>query len=174
MATVQQQFRSSIASSKPGSLEPGQLAYNLEDSFGYLGNGGNSKVLRDGTIHQPAPLPGKGWLEFPLKVSDITALQEGAFVPAPSSLINPPAPPSNGQVLAWNDTANGGGGAYVPTTPDDGGATVLGELLNVSVPPVSVAATQQGGFLLRDTGVADESSAGAYKVSPSIDSGSYS
>ena len=250
MAIVQQQLRNTSAGSKPGDLEPGQLAYNLADSLGYIGNGSNSKTLASGGTSTPAPAAGKGWLEFPLKVSDITALQAGSFIPDPSSLVGPPAAPSNGQVLSWDSTADGGGGAYVPITPgsisvysianDDtnigtsgttssdlnaglvaagsitgagdlntgdscivtdsgnpdtssnvspgsytwdgsgwlkapsgGGASLLGDLLNVSVPPTSVAAADQGGFFVRDTSVASETATGAYKVSTLIDSGSF-
>ena len=250
MAIVQQQLRNTSAASKPGDLEPGQLAYNLADTVGFLGNGSNAKTLMDGSTSTPAPTVGKGWIEFPLKASDVAALIEGNFIPNPDTLISPPAAPSTGQVLTWDTGADGGAGAYVPKTPgsvsvysianDDpnigtsgvttadlntgliaagsitapgdlntgdscvvtdsgnpdtsaqvgpgsytwdgsqwlkapsgGGASLLGELLNVSTPPTVVGGANQGGFFVRDTSVAGETATGAYKISTAIDSGSY-
>lgn len=113
MAIIQQQLRSTSASGKPGDLEPGQLAYNLQDSRGFLGNGSSSKTLIDGS--STPSNANKGWIEFPLKVADITALQEGVFLPDPASFANSVSP-TPGQVLAWDASANGTGG-YVPVTP---------------------------------------------------------
>ena len=115
MTIIQQQLRNSSASVQPGDLEPGQLAYNLADSLGYIGNGGDDKIDVEGSTVLPAPAAGKGWLEFPLKVSTIAAGL--SFVPDPSGLTPPAAVPIDGQMLAWDSTANGGTGAYVPTTP---------------------------------------------------------
>ena len=250
MAIVQQQLRNTSAASKPGDLEPGQLAYNLADSLGFLGNGSNAKTLMDGSTSTPAPTVGKGWIEFPLKASDVASLIAGDFIPNPDTLISPPAAPSSGQVLTWDSAADGGSGAYVPKTPgsvhvysianDDtnigtagtttadlntgliaagsisapgdlmtgdscvvtdsgnpdtssavgpgsyvwdgtgwlksptgGGATLLGELLNVSTPPTTVAATNQGGFFVRDTSVTSDTATGAYKFTTIIDCGEY-
>lgn len=247
MAIIQQQLRSTSASGKPGDLEPGQLAYNLTDSKGYLGNGSSSKTLIDGST--TVATANKGWIEFPLKVADITALQEGVFLPDPGSFAGSVSP-TPGQVLTWDATADGGTGGYVPVTPgsisvytianDDsnigtsgtttadlnagliakggitaasdlnsgdscivtdsgnadtstgvppgsytwdgtawllapsgGGATLLSELLNVSVPLTTVDGEKQGGFLVRDLTVSGETSPGAYKVVTSIDSGGY-
>ncbi len=117
MAIVQQQLRNSTAAAKPGDLEPGQLAYNLADSLGYIGNGTNIKVDIGGGTVAPAPTAGKGWLEFPLKIGDIASGLDGQFVPDPSSLAPPAGAPTPGQVLTWDPTADGGSGAYVPATP---------------------------------------------------------
>jgi hypothetical protein len=226
------------------------LAYNLADTVGFLGNGSNSKTLINGSTSTPAPTNGKGWIEFPLKASDVAALIEGDFIPNPTTLISPPAAPSSGQVLTWDIGANGGAGAYIPKTPGSisvysiandnsnigssgttssdlnagliadgiitgtsdlntgdscvvtdsgnpdtspqvgpgsytwngtiwlksptgGGATLLGELLNVSTPPTVVGGVNQGGFFVRDTSVTGETATGAYKISTAIDSGSY-
>lgn len=250
MAIVQQQLRNSSAAAKPGDLEPGQLAYNLADSLGYIGNGSNTKTLVDGSTSAPSPTAGKGWLEFPLKISTIAAGLDGTFIPDPGTLTPPAGPPTSGQVLAWDPAADGGSGAYVPTTPgsvsvysisnDDanigtggttttdlnagliangditgvgdlnsgdscivtdsgnpdtspnvgpgsytwdgaswllapsgGGANLLGELTNVTVTPQAVLGTNQAGYLVRDTSVASETAAGAYKISTGIDSGTY-
>ena len=117
MAIVQQQLRNTTAASKPGDLEPGQLAYNLADHLGYIGNGSNAKTLVDGSAGAPAPTAGKGWLEFPLKISTIATSLDGTFVPEPGTLTPPAAAPTNGQVLTWDATADGGTGGYVPSTP---------------------------------------------------------
>ena len=250
MAIVQQQLRNSTASAKPGDLEPGQLAFNLADSLGYIGNGSNGKTDIAGVVVTPAPTAGKGWLEFPLKAGDIATLLSGNFVTNPSTLTPPVFPPTNGQVLSWSATANGGTGAYVPVTPGSisvyslpnnnggigtggpatadlnagliaageitssadlnsgdsciitdsgsadtstnvptgsytwdgsvwllspsgGGANLLGDLTNVNISPVAVAGSGQSGVLVRDTTVAAETGTGAYKVTTTIDAGTY-
>ena len=173
MAIVQQQLRSGSSGSVPGDLEPGQLAYNLNDAVGFLGNGGNTKTLKDGSIATPAPTAGKGWIEFALKADDISQLIAGDFIPNPSTLASPPPDPTDGQVLTWDPTADAGSGAYIPKDPTGGGATVLGDLDNVSTPPTTVLGSNQGGFFVRDISVASEGATGAYKISTLIDSGTY-
>ena len=136
MAIIQQQLRNSTASAKPGDLEPGQLAFNLADSLGYIGNGSTSKIDIAGGVVLPTPTAGKGWLEFPLKADQITTLLASNFVVNPSTLAPAVGAPTNGQVLTWLGTANGGAGAYVPVTPgaisvysipnNDGGITTGG------------------------------------------------
>lgn len=120
MAFVLQQLRNSGAGTKPGDLEPGQLAFNLSDSKGYLGNGTNAKTLVDGSSASPAPTVGKGWLEFSLKAADIAAVLTAGATPSTvkdSRTFAVPIVPSAGQILAWDATANGGAGGYVPKTP---------------------------------------------------------
>lgn len=250
MSVLQQQLRSTSAAAKPGDLEPGQLAYNLADSLGYLGNGTNTRTDVTGSAVLPAPTPGKGWVEFPLRISTIADGLKANFLPAPSALTPPASAPTAGQVLTWDATANGGTGAYIPKTPGTvavysianndanigtagtttsdlnagliatgritaagdlhagdscivtdsgspdtsthvkpgtyiwdgsawlasgggGGAQVLGDLANVNITPTTVAAANQAGILVRDSSVAGETSAGAYKLSNRIDSGTY-
>ena len=250
MAIVQQQLRNSTASAQPGDLEPGQLAFNLADSLGYIGNGSNGKINIAGGVVTPAPTAGKGWLEFPLKAGDIGNLLKGTFVTNPSTLTPPVGAPSNGQVLTWSATANSNAGAYVPVTPGStsvyslanndggigtggpatadvnagliaageitsstdlnsgdsciitdsgnadtsanvppgsytwdgsiwlmspsgGGANLLADLTNVNVTPVAVVATGQAGVLVRDTTVVAENATGAYKVTTTLDAGTY-
>jgi hypothetical protein len=250
MAILQQQLRNSTAAAKPGDLEPGQLAYNLADSLGYIGNGGNQKTLVDGSTGAPAPTAGKGWIEFALKVADIATVLDGTFIPDPGTFTGPPPAPTNGQVLTWDSTADGGAGGYVPATPgspavysipnDDanigtggpltadlnagligigaitsagdlntgdscivtdsgnpdtsanvppgsytwdgtvwilspsgGGANILSDLANVNTTPTAVTGANQAGLLVRDTTVVTETAAGAYKITTSVDSGTY-
>ena len=249
MTVRQQQLRSTSAAAKPGDLEPGQLAYNLADSLGYLGNGTDTKTDIGGSPVLPAPSVGKGWIEFPLRISTIANGLDGSFVPDPSALNPPASAPTSGQVLTWDPAADGGTGAYVPQTPgaiavysianDDanigtggttttdlnagliangditgvgdlnagdscivtdsgnpdtspnvspgsyiwdgaawlasggGGANVLGDLANVNTTPTAVGGANQTGFMVRDSSVVGETSPGAYKVSTTIDSGTY-
>lgn len=49
----------------------------------------------------------------------------------------------------------------------------LDGLVNVTTAVATVSAASQGGFLVRDNSVADESTAGAYKVTETIDCGEY-
>ena len=253
MAVVFQQLRSSSANTPPGDLEPGQLAFNLADSKGYIGNGTNAKTKADGSAGTPSPTAGKGWLEFNLKASDIAALLTGGSTPSlvsDSRSFTAPVTPTAGQVLTWNAAANGGAGGYVPATPGStavyslannaaslnsggsltadmiagliagttvtaktdlhagdavivtdsgsadasanvgpgsylydgtsflkqpggGGASNLGDLLNVNTATSAVSSTNQVGFLVRDGSVATETDPGAYKVTTSIDAGTY-
>ena len=254
MAAVFQQLRSSSANTPPGDLEPGQLAFNLADSKGYIGNGTNAKTKADGSAGTPSPTAGKGWIEFNLKASDIAALLTGGATPSlvsDSRSFTAPVVPTAGQVLTWNVTANGGAGGYVPATPGKtavysvandlaslnsggsltadmvagliagtavtaktdlhagdavivtdsgnkdasanigpgsylydgtnflkqpgggGGASNLGDLLNVNTATSAVSSTNQVGFLVRDGSVGTETSPGAYKVTTSIDAGTY-
>ena len=254
MAVVFQQLRSSSANTPPSDLEPGQLAFNLADSKGYIGNGTNIKTKADGSAGTPSPTAGKGWIEFNLKASDVAALLTGGATPAAiadSRSFTAPAVPTAGQVLTWNAAANGGAGGYVPSTPGKtavysvandlaalnsgggnltadmvagliagttvtaktdfhagdvaiitdsthadastnvgpgayiydgtnflkepggGGASNLGDLLNVNTAASAVTGTNQAGFLVRDASVATETSPGAYKVTTALDAGTY-
>ena len=254
MAAVFQQLRSSSANTPPGDLEPGQLAFNLADSKGYIGNGTNAKTKADGSAGTPSPTAGKGWIEFNLKASDIAALLTGGSTPSvvsDSRSFAAPVVPTAGQVLTWNAAANGGAGGYVPATPGStavyslanntaslnsggsltadmvagliagttvtakadlhagdavivtasgnadasanigpgsylydgtsflkqpgggGGASNLGDLLNVNTATSAVSGTNQVGFLVRDGSVGTETDPGAYKVTTSIDAGTY-
>ena len=254
MAAVFQQLRSSSANTPPGDLEPGQLAFNLADSKGYIGNGTNAKTKADGSAGTPSPTAGKGWIEFNLKASDIAALLTSGATPSlvpDSRSFTAPVTPTAGQVLTWNATANGGAGGYVPVTPgatavyslandlaalnsgggnttadlvagliagttvtvktdlhagdtvvvtdsknadasanvapgsyiydgtnfvalpSGGGASNLGDLLNVNTAASAVTGANQTGFLVRDSSVATETSPGAYKITTAIDAGTY-
>jgi hypothetical protein len=254
MALTFQQLRNSGAGVKPGDLEPGQLAFNLSDSKGYLGNGTNAKTLADGSTGSPAPTAGKGWLEFSLKAGDIADLLTKGAAPAvvkDSRAFGTAKTPSAGQVLTWDAAADGGAGGYVPTTPgttavysvannsaalnassgsttgdlvagliagtsitakgdlhagdiaivtdsgsadasssvgpgtyiydgtsfhkgpSGGGASNLGDLLNVNTAAGTVAAANQNGLIVRDGSVATETNAGAYKLITVIDCGTY-
>lgn len=120
MSVVFQQLRNSGAGVRPGDLEPGQLAFNLSDSKGYLGNGTNAKTLADGSAGTPVPTAGKGWIEFNLKVADTAALLTAGTTPlvvADSRSFATPVTPTAGQTLTYDAAANGGKGGYVPKTP---------------------------------------------------------
>lgn len=254
MAVVFQQLRSSSANTPPGDLEPGQLAFNLADSKGYIGNGTNTKTKADGSAGTPGPTAGKGWIEFSLKATDIAALLAGGATPSlvsDSRSFAAPVTPTAGQFLSWSAAANGGAGGYIPVTPgktavysvandlaalnsgggsatadlvaglisgttvtaktdlhagdtvvitdsgntdastnvapgsyiydgtnfvalpSGGGAANLGDLLNVNTATSAVAGTNQAGFLVRDSSVGTETSAGAYKVTTALDAGTY-
>lgn len=254
MALTFQQLRNSGAGVKPGDLEPGQLAFNLSDSKGYLGNGTNAKTLADGSAGTPVPTAGKGWIEFSLKAGDISDLLTKGTTPAvlkDSRSFATAKTPTAGQVLTWDAAADGGAGGYVPTTPgktavysvansaaalnassgsttgdlvagliagttitakgdlhagdiaivtdsgsadassnvgpgtyiydgttfhlepSGGGASNLGDLLNVNTAAATVTAANQNGLLMRDGAVATETSAGAYKLITAIDCGTY-
>ena len=253
MAVVFQQLRSSSANTPPGDLEPGQLAFNLADSKGYIGNGTNANTKADGSAGTPAPTAGKGWIEFNLKASDIAARLTGGATPSlvsDSRSFAAPVVPTAGQILTWNAAANGGAGGYVPSTPgktavysvandlaalnsggtltadvvagliagttvtaktdlhagdvaiitdstradastnvgpgayiydgpnflkqpNGGGASNLGDMLNVNTAASAVTGANQAGFLVRDSSVATETSAGAYKVTTALDAGTY-
>ena len=253
MTVVFQQLRSSSANTPPGDLEPGQLAFNLADSKGYIGNGTNIKTKADGSAGTPGPTAGKGWIEFSLKASDITALMAGGATPSlvsDSRSFTAPVVPTAGQILTWNTAANGGAGGYIPATPgktavysiandlaalnsggnltadmvaglvagttvtaktdlhagdvaiitdstradastnvgpgayiydgtnflkqpSGGGASNLGDLLNVNTATSAVSGANQAGFLVRDGSVGTETDPGAYKVTTALDAGTY-
>ena len=114
MAFTLQQLRSSSAGTKPGDLEAGQLAFNLADSKGYLGNGTSLKTAADGST--TAANAGKGWIEFDLKATNIASLISSQFLTNPATW-TVPAVASAGQVLTWDAAANSGAGGYTPKTP---------------------------------------------------------
>jgi len=76
-------------------------------------------------------------------------------------------------------STNVGPGSYIydgtnfVALPSGGGASNLGDLLNVNITPTAVTAANQTGFLVRDSSVATETNAGAYKISTALDCGTY-
>ena len=155
MALTIQNLRNAGAGTHPGDLEPGQLAFNLADSMGYLGNGTNNQTLIDGS-NTGTGTASKGWIQFALKVSDISLNQAGVFLPDPNSLVGS-TPPSAGQVLTYSTAANGGFGGYVPTTP---GTTAVYNLANDSTNIPSPGTGQDADIIAGLTGAGEIASAG--------------
>ena len=98
----------------------------------------------------------------------------------PSSTVPGEKPPNtlkHGEV--WVNTADGrayagvDGGTPVLVGDGAGGASNLGDLLNVNIATSAVSGANQAGFLVRDASVGTETDPGAYKVTTALDAGTY-
>ena len=86
------------------------------------------------------------------------------------------------QVIVTDDASAGtlvAAGAYVydgalfVALPSGGGATLMSQLTNVTVAPAAIAAANVAGVLVRDTSVANETHAGAWRVTTVLDGGTF-
>ena len=99
----------------------------------------------------------------------------------PSSTVPGEKPPNtlkHGEL--WVNTADGltyagvdGSAPVIVGDKGGGGASNLGDLLNVNTATSAVSGTNQVGFLVRDGSVGTETDPGAYKVTTALDAGTY-
>jgi hypothetical protein len=95
---------------KPDSLEPGQICFNLTERRIFVGDGSDYLTSFDGTT--TPGLPGSGWFEMPMGDAGLSEY----FLQNPASLGDNPI---DGQVLSWNSLLN----QPVWTTITPGGPT---------------------------------------------------
>lgn len=93
MSITVQNLRAVEPGIQPGSLLPGQIAFNVADKILFVGDGSNFKTAFDGS--QTPGTPGEGWFATPI---DFSGLGE-FYVPNPEYWGDVP---TDGQVLTWS------------------------------------------------------------------------
>jgi hypothetical protein len=77
-----QNFRSEIPGEFPDSLFPGEIAFNLADSYQFIGDGSNTRKDANGNVILPMPPAGQGFGTFGI----------GAGTPGPQGPVGPQGP----------------------------------------------------------------------------------
>lgn len=83
--------------SKPDSLEPGQICFNLTDKSIFVGDGSDFNTSYNGTT--TPGVAGLGWYEMPMGKDGLSSF----FLENPASYGDIPV---NGQVLSWDSNLN--------------------------------------------------------------------
>lgn len=133
MALILQNLRAEGAGIEPGSLLPGQLAFNLVDRIVFVGDGTDFKTDFLGT--QVLGVPGQGWYAMPMDYDTFNTY----FVANPEAYGDIP---QNNDVLVWDGALNRP--TWLPNSPGDittvtSTAPITLDFTNPQVPDIGVS-----------------------------------